>query len=511
MATPHEKLAAALEALKAIQAPGRQAIRSADLSRTDRELLQKNGFLQEVMKGWYIAAKPGLGDGESTAWFASFWGFCRDYLNARFGDDWSLTPEQSLILQAGNLSVPKQLLVRAKGGRNHPTEFIHDTSLFDAAHVLPSADDVVVLNGLRLFKMEPALIAAGPAFFERHPTEARTVLSTLPDASALLTRLLEGGHSKVAGRLAGAFRNIGRPREADAILAAMRAAGHTMREVDPFAERFERVAYVRDPSPHAQRIRLMWQKMRGEIASRFPAPPPPINDADAYLKQVDDIYVQDAYHSLSIEGYQVSGELIERVRGGTWNPEADEGDREHRNALAARGYWQAFQATRKSLSDVLTGANPGEVADRDHGEWYRQLFQPSVAAGLSKPESLAGYRNIPIYISRSRHVPMGHDAVPDAMAAFFDLLRGETDPAVRAVLAHFVFVYIHPYRDGNGRTGRFLLNVMLGAGGYPWTVIPVTERPAYMTALEAASVGQDIVPFAEFLGSLIGKPTPKTD
>jgi Fic family protein len=53
--------------------------------------------------------------------------------------------------------------------------------------------------------------------------------------------------------------------------------------------------------------------------------------------------------------------------------------------------------------------------------------------------------------------------------------------------------------DGNGRMGRFLMNAMLASGGYPWTVIPVTARDDYMAALEAASVGQNIVPFADFL------------
>jgi hypothetical protein len=509
MPTPQERLAAALDTLRTIQDAGRQAIRSADLGRPTREILQRNGFLQEVMKGWYIAARPGLGDGESTAWFASFWGFCRDYLNERFGEDWALTPEQSLILHAGNWSVPGQLLVRAKGARNHPTSFIHGTSLFEGAHALPPPNDAVELEGLRLFRVEPALIAAGPAFFELHPTEARTVLAMQADASALLGRLLEGGHTVVAGRLAGAFRNIGRDREAEAILAAMRAAGHVVREVDPFEDGLERMAYVRNSSPYVQRIRLMWARMRDAIPGRFPAPPQRRNDIDAYLRRVDDIYVTDAYHSLSIEGYQVSPALIERVRSGTWNPDSDEADREHRNALAARGYWQAFQAAKKSLRDILNGAPPGAVAERDHGGWYRELFAPSVAAGLIKPENLAGYRNGPVYIRGSRHVPLNAEAVRDAMPAFFDLLAEETDPAVRAVLGHFVFVYIHPYQDGNGRSGRFLMNVMLAAGGYPWTVIPVQERTRYMASLEAASVGQDIAPFADFLGGLVGKPAPK--
>jgi len=79
----------------------------------------------------------------------------------------------------------------------------------------------------------------------------------------------------------------------------------------------------------------------------------------------------------------------------------------------------------------------------------------------------------------------------------------ETEPsaAVRAVLGHFLFVYIHPYFDGNGRLGRFLMNSMLASGGYPWTVIRVEQRSGYMAALEAASSGGEIKPFAELVAS----------
>ncbi len=91
------------------------------------------------------------------------------------------------------------------------------------------------------------------------------------------------------------------------------------------------------------------------------------------------------------------------------------------------------------------------------------------------------------------------------MPAFFEMLQKEEHPAVRVVLGHFVFVYIHPYMDGNGRMGRFLMNVMLAAGGYPWTVVPLERRDAYMAALEEASVGENIVPFAQFLGGLVSE------
>ena len=85
------------------------------------------------------------------------------------------------------------------------------------------------------------------------------------------------------------------------------------------------------------------------------------------------------------------------------------------------------------------------------------------------------------------------------MEAFFEALQAESEPSVRAVLGHFLFVYIHPFADGNGRTGRFLMNAMLASGGYPWTILRVTRRENYMKALEQASVGRDIVAFTKFV------------
>ncbi|MEJ2457820.1 MAG: hypothetical protein P8Y58_06580 [Novosphingobium sp.] len=232
------------------------------------------------------------------------------------------------------------------------------------------------------------------------------------------SRELAGNHTAIAGRIAGAFRNLGYDRFADGILGTMRAAGHVVRESDPFQQRLAPMERQRETSPYVHRIRLLWAKIREDIVGRFP-PPPRQNDIDAYIQAVDDIYVTDAYHSLSIEGYRVSRELIERVRSGSWNPESDEADRAHRDALAARGYWQAFNVVKDSLTRVLGGDNPGTVADRDHGIWYRELFGPSVAAGLLKATDLAGYRSGPVYIRRSRHVPLSAEAVRDAMPTLY--------------------------------------------------------------------------------------------
>ena len=244
--------------------------------------------------------------------------------------------------------------------------------------------------------------------------------------------------------------------------------------------------------------------MTTPVTDGFPRPPDCPADIDLLLARIEDVYLTDAYHSLSIEGYHVSPTLIDRVRRGGWNPD-NPADRVHRDALAARGYWQAYQAVRNSVRRAVAGEPPGAVAEADHRTWYRELFAPSVAAGIIQPADLTGYRNAPVYIQSSMHVPPSPPAVRDAMPALFDLLREETNPAVRAVLGHFLFVYVHPYPDGNGRIGRLLMNLMLTAAGYPWTVIPVERRDTYMAALEAASVRQDIGPFTHFLAGLVGE------
>jgi len=505
MATPSEKLAQSLEALHSLQEQGITAVRSNNLTRTHRERLCQNGFLQEVIKGWYIPTRPDETTGDSTAWYASFWKFCADYLQHLKGDDWCLSPEQSLALHAENWTVPKQLLVRASKARNNVTALPHGTSLLDVRSTLPDSSDVVEKKGLRMFSLSAALISCLPRTYSQNPTDMRTALSMVGDSSEILGKLLEGGHSTIAGRLAGAFRNIGRDRIADDIVNTMQTAGYKITEENPFDKPAPIILSTREQSPYVNRIRLMWQAMREQVIKRFPESPGIPRDTKTYLKQVEDIYVADAYHSLSIEGYHVSPELIERVRSGNWNPDTNASDIEHHNALAARGYWQAYQQVRNSVEKVLNGENPGAIADDDHRTWYREMFAPSITAGILQPADLAGYRNGPVYIQKSMHVPPRRQAVGHAMATLFELLSEETEPSVRIVLSHFIFVYIHPYMDGNGRMGRFLMNTMLASGGYPWTVIPVEKRTYYMAALEEASVNQNIEVFTNFLAPLVSE------
>lgn len=505
MQTPSEKLAESLEALKELHEQEIIAIKTSELSRIHRERLLKNGFLREVAKGWYLSVPSHERQGDSTSWFTSYWHFCSRYLTGRYGKTYCISAEQSLQLHSGNWTVPHQLIIRSSKGPNANTSLPYGTSIFTMKSPLPKAAEIVEIEGIMVLTLPSALIHCSANVFTKSPTDARTALSIIRDSSEITGLLLDGGHSTVAGRLAGAFRNIGKEKIANEIVKTMQSAGYSVRETDPFKNITPIILSTREKSPYVNRIRLMWYEMRTAVIKHFPKSKGLPKNHEKYMKLIDEMYVTDAYHSLSIEKYKVTPELIEHVRSGKWNSGNNKEDKKQKDAMAARGYWLATQKVRGSIKKILKGNNSGKVADLDHGEWYRELFAPSVTVGILKPSDLAGYRNSQVYISQSKHVPLNIDAVKDAMPVLFELLENEPEASVRAVLGHFIFVFIHPYMDGNGRMGRFLMNVMLTSGGYPWTIIPVEERKTYMDALEKASVEQDIEKFAKYLAYLVNQ------
>ncbi len=409
-----------------------------------------------------------------------------------------------MLLHAECTAIPRQTMIYTPKGTNNKVELLFGTSLYDLKQKdMPADVDVTTRDGLKLLLPNAALAKVTEAFYVRNPVEAQIVLSGIRDAGDVLGRLLDGEHSAVAGRLAGAFRRIERATMADEILDVMKSAGYDVRESDPFEPAKAFGALEGTQEPIAMRLQSLWETFREPVIEAFPKAPALPQDPSAYLSFVDGIYHNDAYHSLSIEGYFVTPELIERVRSGNWDPDEIEADWQSRDALAARGYWQAFQLVREAVGEVIDAANPGVLVRQGHRDWYRALFQPSVVAGLITASALAGYRNEAVFLRGSRHVPPRSEAVRDAMPTLFDLLEKETVPSVRAVLGHWLFGYIHPYPDGNGRMARFVMNVMLASGGYPWTVIHVQDRTDYLAALESASVDQDIEPLAQFLAEQV--------
>ncbi|HEX7073213.1 MAG TPA: Fic family protein [Hyphomicrobiaceae bacterium] len=462
------------------------------------------GFLREVIRGWYIPARPDELQGDTTAWYASMREFVAGYAQSRFGDEWHVNPEQSLLLRSGDRTVPRQLQIWAHKGTNQTVQLLHGCSLFiyQAPKLLPSSP-VADCGRLRLVEMPFALVHASPTVFAQHPIAGQIALASLPDASDVLRIVLEGPHPSVAGRLAGALRAIHRSALADEIVGAMKSAGYAVNEVNPFERPLPAILPGGRPeSPYVQRLRLTWAQMRETVIKAFPQRPPPPGDVEGLLKDVEARYVTDAYHSLSIEGYRVTATLIDKVRDGNWNPDGDEKDRGTRDAMAARGYFETHKLVTEDLVRAIEGENSGTVFRNALPRWYQALFSPSVQAGILKPADLAGYRNDQVFIRGALHVPLSKEAVRDCMPVLFELLEAEREPAVRAVLGHFLFVYIHPYMDGNGRLGRYLMNLMLVSAGYTWTVIPVQQRDEYMKALEQASSFGNIEPLARFIAGL---------
>ena len=509
MATPNEKLADSLGRLQALQKAGRTVFRSSELSRTHLERLSGAGYLRPIVKGWYMSAQPTEQAGETSAWFASARNFISGYCDERFGEDWYVGAELSLLLHTGATSLPLQFQVHAALGKNNLLRLPAGTSLFDyQAKDFAPAGQRTVAQGLRALTLEAALVRATPNVWRTDPQTLGLALAQLRDTTHLSRILLDGGNSVVAGRLAGALGAIGRQSLAADVVQGMRAAGYVAASTNPFTAPMAAVRSGAE-SPYCGRIRAMWAKMRVQVLDHWAIAKQAPRGAAVYLREAEERYAADAYHSLSIEGYRVTAGLIEKVRNARWSPGQDPSDKHDRNALAARGYYEAHLKVRESLADVLAGMNAGHTLRRHLPGWYRALRAPSVQVGILKPADLAGWRAGQVFIRNSKHVPLPPDAVRDAMPLLFDLLAQEDEPAVQAILGHFVFVFVHPYMDGNGRLARYILNLMLARGGWPWTVVTLDRRAAYMEALEAASVRQDIGPFTRLIGTLVRQQSKK--
>lgn len=498
----HKKLATSLALLQAIQTGGSTAIRSADLTRTHKDRLLEFGFLRKVIKGWYRSSRPDAYDFDDSGWLAVYWNFMSEYLEHRFGENWCFSPEQSILLYAGNNTVPNQLIVRSSIASNNITQFPYKTSLYEVKARTASVGEVLTLNRLRLFRPELALTSVREDFINSHFTEIKTVLLSDINAELLLDNLRVANRISLAETLTSILIDVGNTAVAKKIFSGLNIDGMNSESVE--SKDKKRSPFTSIPvSPYVNRIRLLWNNMRNTIIQYNFRSVPDSVELESYIDSMEKMYVKDAYHSLSIEGYQVTDNLLKAIQKGTWPAKHELQYVKDRNALAAVGYRRSFQRVKETVQDVLHGKNPGQAVSDDIQSWFQTLFSPSVEAGIIENSSLIGYRNNQVYIRGSRHVPMNAYSLRDCMEVFFELLKAETDSFTRVVLGHFFFVYIHPYLDGNGRIARFIMNVMFAATGIPWQVIELEKRSDYFNSLEKADTDGDILPFAKFLHQTI--------
>lgn len=215
------------------------------------------------------------------------------------------------------------------------------------------------------------------------------------------------------------------------------------------------------------------------------------------VKNAEETRKYDAYHSSTIEGYRVSVEEIQALVEGRPIVSAGSSPEEIERKMALKGYLEAHRFVLKKIEADFNWKVPmsGELIK----EIFAHLFLPTVEAGLLDKETLTRYRNLPVYIRHSRYVPPNHEKVDALMSALVEELNKIQNALTRAILAHYGFVTVHPYKDGNGRVARFLMNYILCTSGFRWVTIRVEDQEPYFKALEAAQVDEDVRSLTNFL------------
>lgn len=102
------------------------------------------------------------------------------------------------------------------------------------------------------------------------------------------------------------------------------------------------------------------------------------------------------------------------------------------------------------------------------------------------------YRNAKVMITGAKHQPPEAIQIPNLMHSLIKWLSANQKkytPIELAAIVHHKFVHIHPFFDGNGRTGRLLMNILIMQAGYPLTIILKNDRKKYYNVLKQADEG----------------------
>ena len=128
----------------------------------------------------------------------------------------------------------------------------------------------------------------------------------------------------------------------------------------------------------------------------------------------------------------------------------------------------------------------------------RKLWEKIVAGVCDNADHMGKrYRDGMVYIGsigRIVHTPAAPERIPELMDNLFAFLDSDGEGAlIRSFTAHFYFVYVHPFCDGNGRTGRLLVNLELMKAGYLPIDIKFTDRLSYYNAFDEYYVKHSLI------------------
>jgi Fic family protein len=229
------------------------------------------------------------------------------------------------------------------------------------------------------------------------------------------------------------------------------------------------------------------EALREAIAARMarlaelrPLPP----DLAARLERYYDIEL--TYTSNAIEGNTLSAvETTLVIEQGI-----TVGGKPLKDHLEALDHYDAIRYVREM---ARSGAAPLTEVD------VRNLH--SLVVKRSRPEIAGRYADVPRFVrtETGRHMFPSPAEIPAMMGDFAAWLRTAPDVVETAIAAHRRLVDIHPFTDGNGRTARLLMNLILIRAGYPPIAIRPEDRLEYIRALQLEQSGGGVEEFERLM------------
>jgi len=220
-------------------------------------------------------------------------------------------------------------------------------------------------------------------------------------------------------------------------------------------------------------------------------------DLDKLLENIEHNVAHDSYHSLTIENYNVSIEDI-NILNDPINHEKE--SEEIQNKLTIKWYLRSYKMVVDQIKlDYWNGAhiNKNFITTINNN-----LFQD--IADSKNYELQNEYRKHNIEITGTTHLPPNFNLVEEYMDVFLEYIndievKTKEDKIRKAVMTHFLFVYIHPFGDGNGRTARFLMNHTLWSDKLDWVTVLSDRKKEYIDGLKKASEKEDITDFTKVI------------
>lgn len=234
-----------------------------------------------------------------------------------------------------------------------------------------------------------------------------------------------------------------------------------------------------------------------ELRERMGGLPNPVEAEDIWKT----IWFEEAHHSTAIEGNTLVLKQVERLLADG----VAVGDKELKEYMEVRGYataanWvysQALEPGDRAHAELLTLSEVREVHSMALGPVWDVAPHPN-ATDRERPGS---FREHDIQPFPGGMTPPSWTDVPAEMRDWVDSINVVLDgprPLEALAAVHNHFERIHPFLDGNGRTGRLLLNLVLVRLGYAPVIIYKRDRTRYLKALQSAGAG-DPGPLGELL------------